>query len=199
MRDAYLETARRAIPAAKAFLPLKEKFSPGGRPLTINMHMAHGIQVTLPDRKMPLYERNRERYLAHFRAFADMVSAWIGDAPILVTVENTDGFKAYEQAAIELLLQRPCFGLTWDIGHSKAAGEGDMPFLLARKDRLCHMHVHDGTGTPPKNHLALGTGEIDLFSRLETAREASARCVPETKTVEALEHSVRRLKNTGML
>ena len=110
-------------------------------------------------------------------------------------MENTDGFFAYERRAIEYLLESPVFGLTWDIGHSKATGERDVPFLLAHEDRLLHFHIHDGTETPPRNHLALGDGVIDLPARLSLARRLGARCVLETKTIEALERSVRWLQS----
>lgn len=43
-------------------------------------------------------------------------------------------------------------------------------------------------------HLALGTGEIDLLDRLDVAKSTSSRCVLETKTIKALEHSVKWLE-----
>jgi sugar phosphate isomerase/epimerase len=113
----------------------------------------------------------------------------------MIAVENTDGFRAYEQKAIAYLLESPKFGLTWDIGHSKAIRETDVPFLMANRERLIHFHIHDGTETPPRNHLALGNGEIDLQARLQLARERGARCVLETKTVAALKHSVQWLRD----
>ena len=83
----------------------------------------------------------------------------------------------YEQRAIEYLLESPCFGLTWDVGHSKAVRERDVPFIMAHRDKLIHFHIHDGTETPPRNHLALGDGEIDLADRLRLAQSRNARCV----------------------
>lgn len=93
------------------------------------------------------------------------------------------------------MLERDCFVLTWDIGHSKAIGESDVPFILEHKDKLSHFHIHDGSENPPKNHLALGDGEIDLIDRLNTARVCNARCVLETKTIEALKKSMELLNN----
>jgi hypothetical protein len=42
--------------------------------------------------------------------------------------------------------------------------------------------------------LARGDGEIDLKERLKLAEERNARCVLETKTIEALNKSVGWLK-----
>ena len=192
---AYLETVRRTIAAARALLPLRDRFGGGARPLTLNMHMNHGIYITLPDRKVQMYERDFDHYMASFAAFRSLCGEWIGDSPIRIAIENTDGFREYEKKAIEFLLQSPVFGLTWDIGHSKAVREKDVPFLMAHRDRLIHFHIHDGTEDPPRNHLALGDGGIDLQDRLKLADSRHARCVLETKTVAALEQSVRWLKD----
>ena len=197
--EAYLETVRRTIEAVKRLLPLRDRYGDPSQPLTVNMHMHHGIFITLPDRKVQMYERDRDRYLADCRRFRDLCEEWIGGAPVRIAVENTDGFRSYEQEAIGLFLESPCFGLTWDIGHSKAVGEKDVPFLLSHEDRLIHFHIHDGCEQPPRNHLALGDGEIDLPARLRLAEEHGCRCVLETKTVEALTRSVAWLKERNMI
>ena len=191
--QAYLETVRRIILAARALLPLRDRYGDSAQPLTLNMHMHHGIYITLPDRKVQMYERDFENYMQSFAIFRSLCEEWIGDSSIMIAVENTDGFRDYEKKAIAYLLESPVFGLTWDIGHSKAVREADMPFLMEHRDRLIHFHIHDGTETPPRNHLALGDGEIDLDSRLKLAEERGARCVLETKTVSALKQSVRWL------
>ena len=196
--DAYLETVRRTIAAAGKLLPLRDRFGGGTRPLTVNMHMHHGIFITLPDRKIQMYDRDFDTYMASFAVFRSRCEEWIGDQEIMIAVENTDGFRDYEKKAIAYLLESPKFGLTWDIGHSKAVRESDVPFLLAHRDHLIHFHIHDGTETPPKNHLALGDGEIDLPERLELARSRKARCVLETKTVAALEQSVAWLHSRDL-
>jgi len=198
VREAYLETVRRTIDVAKRFLALKNKYGDNA-PLIINMHMHHGIYITLPHRKVQMYERDFEVYIAAIRHFVECCEEWIGDSDIQIAVENTDGFRDYEKRAIELFLQSDHFVLTWDIGHSKATKETDVPFILSHKEKLKHFHIHDGTETPPKNHLALGDGEIDLPQRLKTAGECSARCVLETKTIEALRRSVSWLRENGYM
>ena len=190
--EAYLETVRRTVEAAKKLLPLRDRFG-SPRPLTVNMHMHHGIYITLPDRKVQMYDRDFDTYMRSFATFRSLCEEWIGNSEIVIAVENTDGFRGYEEKAIKFLLESPKFGLTWDIGHSKAVGEKDVPFLTEHRDRLVHFHIHDGTETPPKNHLALGDGKIDLTERLRLAQERDARCVLETKTIDALKRSVKWL------
>ncbi len=197
--EAYLETVRRTVLVAKKLLPLRDRFGDGRKPLTVNMHMHHGIHITLPDRKVQMYDRDFDTYMDAFARFRALCEKWIGDSDVRIAVENTDGFRSYEQKAVEYLLESPVFGLTWDIGHSKATREQDVPFLLSHEDRLIHFHIHDGTDTPPRNHLALGDGEIDLMDRLRLAQAHNARCVLETKTIDALERSARWLRREGLL
>lgn len=192
--EAYLETVRRSIEVAKKLLPLRNHYGDPGQPLTLNMHMNHGIFITLPDRKVQMYDRDFDTYMKSFASFRTLCEKWIANSDIKIVVENTDGFREYEKKAIDHLLESPVFGLTWDIGHSKATGEKDVPYITEHEDRLIHFHIHDGSETPPKNHLALGDGEIDLASRLELAKRRNARCVLETKTIEALKTSVEWLK-----
>ena len=192
--DAYLETVRRTIEIAKKLLPLRDKYGNPTQPLTVNMHMHHGIYITLPDKKVQMYERDFDTYMKSFERFRKCCEKWIGESDIKIVVENTDGFRDYEKKSIEFLLKSPFFALTWDIGHSKAIGEKDVPFIKSHVDRLIHFHIHDGSENPPKNHLALGDGEIDLDDRLKLAELRNARCVLETKTVAALEKSVEYLK-----
>ena len=194
VRQAYLETVRRSVSAAKKLLCLRARYRDESQPLTLNMHMNHGIYITLPDRKVQMYERDFETYMKSFAAFRALCEEWIGDSGIMIAVENTDGFRDYEKKAVEYLLESPKFGLTWDIGHSKAVREKDVPFILGHREHLIHFHIHDGTETPPRNHLALGDGEIDLGERLRLAESRNARCVLETKTVDALKRSVQWLR-----
>ncbi len=195
--DAYLETVRRSVEVARKLVFLRDRYGNDNQPLTLNMHMNHGIYITLPDRKVQMYDRDFDTYMSFMKEFCIKVEKWIGDSDIRIVIENTDGFRDYEKKAIEYLLHSPCFGLTWDIGHSKAVGEKDVPFILDKQEHLIHFHIHDGSENPPKNHLALGDGEIDLEERLRFAKSRNARCVLETKTIDALKKSVQWLESAG--
>ena len=140
VREAYLETVRRTIKVAKQFVELKNKYGNKQQPVTINMHMHHGIYITLPEKKVQMYERDFDTYMAAFQEFVKKCEEWIGDADIKIAIENTDGFREYEKRAIECMLKSRCFVLTWDIGHSKATKEIDVPFILSHKDKLKHFH-----------------------------------------------------------
>lgn len=167
----------------------------------INMHMNHGIYITLPDEKVFVYEKRFDEYfesIVQFRHFCEMQ---IGAGDVKICIENTDGFTDFERKAIDYLLKSPVFCLTWDVGHSISNNEKDMEYLLANVSKLAHFHIHDGTRTEHggKCHQELGKGEVNLESRIALARECNARCVIETKTVGALENSVAWLRSNGKI
>ncbi len=201
--DAYLETMRRTIDVAKQFLPLRDRYGRKDQPLVLNLHMHHGIYITLPDRKVQMYDRDFAVYRNAFSRFRALCEKWIGDSDIIIAIENTDGFREYEKKVLEELLESPKFGLTWDIGHSKAVGETDVPFLMVHAGKLCHFHIHDGIaqgdGRKGRNHLALGDGEINIPERLSEAARRNARCVLETKTIAALRKSVEYGRSNAFL
>lgn len=145
----------------------------------MNMHMNHGVHFTLPNQKVQLFEQYFEEYMGAWEEFRSVCEQEAEGSDIKICIENTDGYKSYEKSAIAFLLQSDVFGLTWDIGHSNAAGNVDEPFILEHQDKLYHFHIHDSLGK--QDHMTLGTGEIDLGQRLDLAEKCQCRCVVETK------------------
>lgn len=70
--DEYLETVRRSIDVAKKLLPLRDSYGDRTQPLTLNMHMNHGIYIPLPDRKVQMYDRDFDTYMASFSLFRSL-------------------------------------------------------------------------------------------------------------------------------
>lgn len=163
----------------------------------LNMHMAEGVHFTLPDKKVYLFDEYKERYLAALKKFRDICTKEVGYSNIKICIENTDGYKGFMVDGIELILESDVFALTWDIGHEHASKYKDMKFILKNSNRLIHMHIHDAKGE--KNHLVLGTGEINLPERLKVAKDNGCRCVIETKTIDALKKSVEYLKTHELI
>lgn len=175
--QAYLDTLLDAIAAARAL-----------RVPVLNMHLAQGVYFTLPGRKVYLFDMYKDHFLDRLREAVARCEDAAGDG-LAICIENTGNFGLpFLQEALELFLQSPLFGLTFDIGHSHSAGGVDKPFFLSHKDKLRHFHIHDALGG--KNHLPLGTGEMDLPWHLRLAAEQDCRAVLEVKTVQALEESV---------
>ena len=77
------------------------------------MHMNHGIYITLPDKKVQMYERDFDVYMEYFLHFIEFCEECIGDTDIQIAVENTDGFREYEKRAIESMLKSDYFVFTF--------------------------------------------------------------------------------------
>ncbi len=176
--EAYIKTVADTIEIAKQ-LNVK----------VLNMHMAKGVYFTLPDRKVLLFSEYKEQYLKNIIDFRNMCKTTIGDADIKICIENCDGYEDFQQEAIDFLLESKVFALTFDIGHNHGIGGSDEEFIMNHKDCLNHIHLHDALGR--KNHLALGTGEMDIEKYISLANEQNCRVVLETKTIDGLKQSVK--------
>lgn len=182
---AYLRTVRETISLAeKLNVPV------------LNMHLAGGVYFTLPDRRVFLFDEYRDRYLKSIVQFRDACEKAIGKSDIRICVENCDGYTDFQNQALDILLDSKVFSLTFDIGHNHGIGGYDESVILSRKNKLCHFHFHDALGK--KNHLALGTGEIDLKKYLSMAGENNCSIVLETKTVNGLKQSVKWLRECNI-
>ena len=175
--EAYTKTVANTIEIAKQL---------GVR--VLNMHMARGVYFTLPDRKVYLFSEYKEQYLESIVAFRNMCDVAIGYADIKICIENCDGYEDFQKEAIELLLKSKVFALTFDVGHNHGIGGTDEEFIMKHANHLSHIHLHDAQGR--KNHLALGTGEMDIEKYLSLAKEQNCRVVLETKTIDGLKRSV---------
>lgn len=163
----------------------------------LNMHLNDGAKYTMPDRIVYFYEAYQQDYLKRMAQFRDLCTEAIGDSGIRICIENTGGFRDYQWKALAMFLESPVFALTMDIGHNRCAGGVDEAFFYDHKHRLCHMHMHD-VKDGKKDHLALGSGELDLQSYLSLAEECDCSVVLETKTVEGLRESVRWIRSQGL-
>lgn len=158
----------------------------------LNMHMAKGVYFTLPDKKVYLFSEYKEHYLESIAKFREMCENTVGENNIHICIENCDGFEDFQKGAVELLLESKVFALTFDVGHNHGIGGTDEQFIMKHKNRLRHMHLHDASGK--KNHLPLGTGEVDIVKYINLAKEQHCRVVLETKTIDGLKQSVAWLK-----
>ena len=155
----------------------------------LNMHLARGAKYTLPDRVIYFFEAYEKEYLDRIRAFRDACEDRIGEENVCICVENTGGYLPFQRKAVEILLESPVFGLTFDIGHNHCSGNQDEEFILSHADRLKHFHIHDCTAQK-QDHRTLGTGVLDVARYLRLAKELGCTAVVETKTLESLAQSM---------
>jgi len=153
----------------------------------LNMHLSGGAYYTMPDRRIHFYDAFEADYLKGMTHFRDLCTQAIGDAPIRICVENTNGYLPFQRKALEILLQSPVFGLTLDIGHNCCAGNADESWILSHADRLLHLHLHD-VADCKNDHLPFGHGDLELDKYLAMANTRTA--VVEVKTIAGLRQSI---------
>jgi len=179
MRKAHLETFKRALHIAEAL----DAF-------LINMHLSKGIHFTLPDKKLQLYNKYKDKYMIYVEDFCKLIE----DISIPLCIENTGIHNiAYIQEASDRLLATPGVYLTYDIGHDITSDYKDKAYYDSREDKIRHYHIHDGT--PEKNHLELFTGQLDIELFLNQASSKGATCVIEVKSSDQLIRSVKKLED----
>lgn len=178
--DAYLRTVLNTIELAKK-LDVK----------VINMHLSKGVYFTLPDKKVFLFEQYKEEYLKSITSFRDTVTKYVGDSGIIICIENTNGYTDFQVEAIDYLLESPVFSLTFDIGHNHCICGTDEKIIMNRVNRLSHIHLHDARNK--KDHMTLGTGNVDIEKYIKLAKTHNCTVVLETKTIDALKKSVEWL------
>lgn len=180
--SAYLKTVLDTIDIAK-LLDVK----------IINMHLSKGVYFTLPDKKIYLFEQYKENYLDSIVCFRNAVENKLKNTDIKICIENTNGYSNFQVEAIDVLLQSPFFALTFDIGHSHCVSNIDENVIIERENRLHHIHLHDAKDN--KDHMTLGTGNVNIEKYIKLANNHNCTVVLETKTVKALKKSVEWLNN----
>lgn len=183
---AYTRTVLSTIGAARKL----------GAPV-LNMHLSRGVYFTLPDRRVFLFDQYREDYLRGMADFRNRCGDAALEAGVTICVENSDGYTGFQQEALDLLLESPAFALTFDVGHNHTSGGQDKGIILSRANRLKHMHLHDAADR--RDHLTLGTGELDIPHCLSLAEAHGCRVVLETKTADGLRRSAEWLRERDFL
>ena len=163
----------------------------------INMHLLNGTYSAVKGEKIYAYGLCEDEYLTYVKEFIALVESEMKGMDCIFCIENTSGYRFYHKHAVELMLSSPVFGLTFDIGHNYKASEDDESFILSHADRLRHFHIHDVTAK--SNHVALGTGVLDVDRYLEMAKEYDCPVVIEVKESSSLRDSLDYMKKRGLV
>ena len=163
----------------------------------INMHLLNGTYSAVKGEKIYAYGLCEDEYLMYVKEFIALVESEMKGMDCIFCIENTSGYRFYHKHAVELMLSSPVFGLTFDIGHNYKASEDDESFILSHADRLRHFHIHDVTAK--SNHVALGTGVLDVDRYLEMAKEYDCPVVIEVKESTSLRDSLDYMKRRGLM
>jgi len=160
----------------------------------INMHLNQGVYFTLPDRKVWIYEKHDKLFQENLLDSYSELYEYASSRGVRLCIENTCNFQLhFVKEALLQLSTFDDFSLTWDTGHDAKAGFMEEPILQDHQNRIHHMHLHDYNGK--RDHQTLYTGCVPVNSRLEFAKERGISVVVEVKTADALEESIKNIRN----
>ena len=188
IRQGHLSCCKEAIAwAGEADIPV------------VNLHLNSGVYFSLPDHRVWLYEKYKSDFMSRLHEAFEELLRLAQAQQVTVCIENQGHFgKSFMREALDslLTLDADWLGLTWDVGHDADSGFAERSVFEQLQDRISHMHIHDWDGT--RSHQILFSGQVDVTAMVGLAKHLDVRMVIETKTVESLAESVRRLDEHGM-
>lgn len=150
--------------------------------------------MTLPDRKVYVYEQYSKEFEDNFLNSISILSKKASRSNLRLSIENNSNFHhGYIQKIIDKSISYPNVGLTWDTGHDALSGFTDRQYLQLHENEIIHMHLHDAIGT--KDHQILFEGSLDIQKLFAFAKQKKIRALVEVKTADALEKSISALEN----
>lgn len=161
----------------------------------LNMHIIEGAKMTMPDKKIYIYEEYSQEFQNNFEKSIIALSKKAEKKSVILAIENSSNFgKTYIKKALDKSLLNPNIKLTWDTGHDALSKFTDKQYLMLNENKIAHMHLHDAVGT--KDHQVLFEGELNINELLKFAQQKNIGVLVEVKTAEALEKSINNLVMT---
>jgi sugar phosphate isomerase/epimerase len=149
--------------------------------------------MTLPDRKVYIYEQYSEEFTNNFIKSIEVLSQKAEEKNVILSIENSSNFgKLFIQKTLDKAITYPNIKLTWDTGHDAVSSFTDKKYLMENEKSIAHMHIHDCVGK--KDHQVLFEGELDIMKLMSFADTKDIRALVEVKTAEALEKSIYSLR-----
>lgn len=159
----------------------------------INIHLNPGVHFTLPEEKVFVYDKYRDRFIEKFMDSMIRITEIASSFGIEVCVENMKIHEFMEETFKRMLNIENLY-FTWDVGHDAMSNYKMERIYLKHPHKVSHMHLHDYNGN--SDHQILFDGIIPIKERIKFAKENNLTVVIETKTEEALRKSVERLQRT---
>jgi sugar phosphate isomerase/epimerase len=158
----------------------------------LNLHIIEGAKMTLPDKKVYIYEQYFEEFQNNFINSIELISRKSEKNNIVLAIENSSNFgKTHIQKTLDKAILFPNIKLTWDTGHDALSKFTDKQYLMLHKDKIAHMHLHDATDK--NDHQVLFEGNLNINELLKFAVENDIRVLVEVKTAESLQKSIKKL------
>lgn len=164
----------------------------------LNLHIIEGAKMTLPDKKVYIYDQYSDEYQNNFIKSIESLSPIAHKYNTILSIENSHNFgKTYIQKVLDKAITYPNVNLTWDTGHDAVSNFTDKLYLMKHVDQISHMHFHDAKGQ--NDHQVPYDGELNISELVEFAKQQDIRMLIEVKTSDALRKSVEILREKKLI
>lgn len=157
----------------------------------INLHLNPGVVFTLPEKKVFVYDKNKESFMEKFLNSMNKIIEIANPLDIKICVENMKLYEFMEDVFRKMVHVDNLY-FTWDTGHDAMSNYRIEKIYSENPHKVSHMHLHDYN--EKSDHQILFNGIIPIEERIKFARENGLTTVIEVKTEEALRESVNRLQ-----
>lgn len=164
----------------------------------LNIHIIEGAKMTLPHKKVYIYDQYSDEYLKNFTDSIEILSEKAQKYGIILAIENSSNFgKTYIQNVLDKATTYPNIKLTWDVGHDAVSGFTDKEYLMKNVQHISHMHFHDCKGK--SDHQVPFDGDLNIEELICFAKEQDIKLLIEVKTIESLKKSVEILREKNLI
>ena len=157
-----------------------------------NLHLDPGIHFSLPDKKIFIYERYIDEYKKSLKNSCVFLNNLAKRFDVEIMFENLK-LPNYLKEGFEIIGSFDKLFFTLDMGHDLKNNSNAEKFFLNHKKKINHIHLHDFNGT--SDHIALGSGIMNIEQKLSLIKELNVYTVIEVKKETDLINSIRFLNN----
>lgn len=159
----------------------------------LNIHIIEGAKMTLPHKKVYIYDEYSEEFNNKFIKSINTLSKKAKENDVIIAIENSSNFgKQFIQRTLNESLTYENIKLSWDTGHDSVSNFTDKIYLMEKEDYISHMHLHDAKGS--SDHQVLFEGDLNIVELLDFAKQKDISVLIEVKTADALIKSIDNLR-----
>lgn len=161
-----------------------------------NLHLDPGIHFSLPNKKIFIYEKYLDEYEKSLKdscVFLDELGKKFG---VQIMFENLK-LPDYLKEGFKIVSTFNNLFFTLDMGHDLKNNSNAEDFFLGFDNKINHIHIHDFNGK--SDHMALGTGIMNIKEKILLIKKLGVYAVIEVKQEMELVESVNYLKNNKIV
>lgn len=194
-----LDVGELDIDIRNAYLKKIEAIIKMGSQLNIkkyNLHLDPGIHFSLPNKKVFIYEKYLDEYKRNLKDSCIFLDNLAKKFDVEIMFENLK-LPNYLKEGFNIVSTFDNLFFTLDMGHDLKNSSNAEEFFLTYNNKINHIHIHDFNGKT--DHIALGTGIMNIKNKISLIKKLNVYAVIEVKREKDLIESVNYLQNNKIV